>query len=96
MYRTLEDWLDADASRFLGAHMPPTLVIVAHRERFFPAILEQGAKFARRMLELERPADVVIVPGGHIDSISGFGAADDPVLAAVLDFIRNPSRMPPN
>ena len=93
---TSDTWLQADASRFIGPHMPPTLVLLAERERFFPAILEQGAKFARRLLELQRPADVVIVPGGHVSSISSFGMPDDPALAAVLAFVRNPGRIPPD
>lgn len=91
---TIDTWLDADASRHIGAHMPPTLVLLARRERFFPAILEQGAKFVRRLLELQRPADVVVVPGSHVSSIRDFGKPGDPSLAAVLAFIGNAGRMP--
>ena len=94
VHSSADSWLDADPSRFIGQHMPPTLVLLADGERFFPAILEQGAKFARRLLEMRRPADVVIVPGRHVSSISGFGRGGDPVLRAVLDFFRNPGRMP--
>lgn len=94
VHPTADSWLDADPSRTLGPHMPPTLVLLADEERFFPAILEQGAKFARRLLELKRPADVVIVPGGHVSSISDFGTPDDPAMAAVLAFVRNPANAP--
>lgn len=96
VHRTVDSWLDADPSRFLGSHVPPALVLLAERERFFPAVLEQGAKFARRLLELGRPADVVVVPGGHVSSIRDFGKPDDPALAAVLAFIRDPGRRPPD
>lgn len=96
VHPAIESWLDADPSRFLGAHVPPTLVMLAERERFFPAILEQGAKFVRRSLEMQRPADLVIVPGGHVSSISEFGRRGDPALAAVLAFVRDPGRIPPD
>ena len=90
-YASFDDWLDFDASRFLGPHMPPTLVVVAQAERFFPAILEQGAKFVRRMLEMDRPADLVLVPGKHMTSIQNLGAPGDPAFAAIKKFIDNPS-----
>lgn len=96
VHPTADTWLDFDPSRSLGPHMPPTLVLLAERERFFPAVLEQGARFVRRLLELKRPADVVIVPGGHEDSIARFGEPRDPTMAAVLAFIRNPNRVPPD
>jgi acetyl esterase/lipase len=90
-YASFDDWLDFDPSRFLGPHMPPTLVVVAQAERFFPAILEQGAKFVRRLLELDRPADLVLVPGKHISSIQNINAPGDPTFAAIKKFIDDPS-----
>jgi acetyl esterase/lipase len=71
--------------------MPPTLVVIAEAERFFPAILEQGAKFARRLLELQRPADVVIVPGQHMTSIAHIWQKGDGTFAAIRAFIANPA-----
>jgi acetyl esterase/lipase len=90
-YTSFDDWLDFDPSRFLGLHMPPTLVVVAEADRFFPAILEQGAKFVRRLLELQRPADLVLVPGKHMTSIQNIGAPGDPTFAAIKKFIADPS-----
>lgn len=89
-YPTLQAWLDSDPSRFLGPHTPPTLVVVAHAERFFPAVLEQGATFVRRLLELKRPADLVLVPGRHYSSIEHITAPGDPTFAAVKQFIARP------
>jgi acetyl esterase/lipase len=91
-YGTLDERLDSDPSRFIGPHMPPTIVIVAEAERFFPAILEQGAKFVRRLLELKRPADVILVPGKHMTSIANITAADDPTFLAIMRFIENPAK----
>jgi hypothetical protein len=39
-YRSAADLLDANPSFHLGAHVPPTLVIVADDERFMPAVLD--------------------------------------------------------
>ena len=90
-FGTLDERLDSDPSRFIGPHMPPTLVVIAEAERFFPAILEQGAKFVRRVLEAQRPADVVIVPGRHMTSIGNIWQKDDPTFAAIRAFIANPA-----
>jgi acetyl esterase/lipase len=94
-YRTFEDWLDSDPSRFIGPETPPLLVIVAQAERFMPAILEQGAKVVRRSLEMKRPANLVIVPGRHMTSIANFGAPGDPTFAAVKAFVDNPPGVAP-
>ncbi len=90
-FGTLDERLDSDPSRFIGPHMPPTLVVVAEAERFFPAILEQGARFVRRLLEAKRPADVVVVPGRHMKSIGNLWQKDDPTFAAIRTFIADPA-----
>jgi acetyl esterase/lipase len=90
-YGTLDERLDSDPSRFIGSRMPPTLVVVAEAERFFPAILEQGAKFVRRLLEAQRPADLVIVPGRHMTSIGGIGQKGDATFEAIRKFIADPA-----
>lgn len=61
-FSTPENWLAANSSFALGGHVLPTLVVVARAERFFPAIFEQGARYVRRLLEADVPAEVVIVP----------------------------------
>lgn len=90
-YASFEDRLDSDPSRFLGPHMPPLLVVIAHKERFFPATLEQGARLVRRLLEMGRPADVVIVPGKHMTSVENLSTPGDVTFAAILRFIDNPN-----
>lgn len=90
-FGTLDERLDSDPSRFIGPHMPPTLVVLSEAERFFPSILEQGAKFTRRLLEAQRPADLVIVPGRHMTSIENIGKKDDPTFAAIRTFIADPA-----
>ena len=86
-FGTPENWIAANPSYHIGPHTPPTLVVVAEEERFAPAILEQGARFVRRLRGWKVAADVVIVPGRHRSSIATVGAPGDPTLAAVLAFI---------
>jgi acetyl esterase/lipase len=89
-YGTPESWLAANPASYLGAHVPPFLVVVARRERFMPAILEQGSRVVRRLLEHGVPADVVIVPGGHMSSISDLAKSNDPTFNAIRSFIEDP------
>ena len=91
LYGTPENWMDGVPSFHVGEHQPPTLVMVARRERFFPAVLEQGARFVRLALELRRPADLVIVPGTHRSSIEDLGKSGDPAFQAILAFMRAPA-----
>lgn len=86
-----EDWIGANPSYHVGSHAAPFRVVVAREERFHPSILEQGARFVRRLIEADVPADLVIVPGTHMSSIAAIDDPDDPTLATILDFIRDPS-----
>jgi acetyl esterase/lipase len=89
-YSTAENWLAGNPASYVGSHVPPTLVVVAHNERFMPAILEQGSRFVRRLLEAGVAADLVIVPGKHMTSIAGIVNPSDPTFLAVKSFIENP------
>ena len=88
-YGTAENWLSANPAGYIGPQVPPVLVVLSQAERFMPAILEQGARFVRQLLEIGRPADLVIVPGRHMTSIQNVGAPGDPTFAAIIGFIRN-------
>jgi len=91
LYGSAENWIAANPAHHLGPHVPPTLVVVAQRERFFPSILEQGARFVRLLLEADVPANLVIVPGSHKSSIADFGKPGDVTFDAVLSFIADPA-----
>ncbi|MFL6259309.1 MAG: alpha/beta hydrolase [Thermoanaerobaculia bacterium] len=86
-YGTAENWLAANPASFVGPHTPPTLVVVARAERFMPPVLEQGARFVRRLLELGIAADLVLVPGKHMESIAALGKPGDPTFDAIRVFI---------
>lgn len=86
-----EQWIAANPSYHVGPQAAPFRVVVAEAERFHPSVLEQGARFVRRLIEADVPADLVIVPGTHMRSIGNFGRPGDPTFEAVMDFIRDPS-----
>jgi acetyl esterase/lipase len=90
MYGTAEGWISANPAHWIGPDVPPALVIVARAERFFPSILEQGARFVRLLKENDVPADLVIVPGTHLSSIEDLGKPGDPTFAAIRAFVEDP------
>jgi len=89
-FASFDDRLDSDPSRFVGDHVPPTLIVIAEQERFLPPIMEQAAYFVGLLYEALRPADIVIVPGSHISSIADIAKPDDATFAAIVRFIQNP------
>jgi hypothetical protein len=63
-----------------------------NRSVSFPSILEEGAHFVCRMRELQRDADIRILPDRrHITTTTGFADPRDPVANLVADFVRNPA-----
>lgn len=81
----------ADATPWIGRRAPPVLVLVAESERFFPSILEEGARFVRLMRESERPADLRILAGRrHVTTTTGFADPTDAVANLVAEFVRDP------
>lgn len=92
LYGTPEAYLKANPASHVGPGVPPTLVVVAEAERFMPAVLEQGARFVRQLLELDVPANLVIVPGKHMSSIANLDKPGDPTFKAIVRFIDDPRR----
>jgi acetyl esterase/lipase len=91
LYGTLSWRLRANPTAWVGPTAPPFLVLVAESERFFPSILEEGAHFVCRMRELERSADIRILPGRrHITTTTGFQDPTDLVANLVAEFVRDP------
>ncbi|HEY6136949.1 MAG TPA: alpha/beta hydrolase [Thermoanaerobaculia bacterium] len=92
LYGTPEAYLKANPASHIGAGVPPTLIVVAEEERFMPPILEQGARFVRRLLELDVPANLIIVPGKHMSSITNVERPGDATFQAIAAFIDDPRR----
>ena len=91
LYGTLAWRLRANPTAWVGPRAPPVLVLLAESERFFPSILEEGARFVRLMREQQRSADIRIIPGRrHITTTTGFLDPGDPVANLVAAFVRDP------
>jgi acetyl esterase/lipase len=91
IYGTLAWRLRCDPILWISRASPPVLVLVAESERFMPPVLEDGARFVRRMREEGRSADLRILPGRkHVTTTTGFADPADPVAAIVADFVRDP------
>ncbi|MFL6193659.1 MAG: alpha/beta hydrolase [Thermoanaerobaculia bacterium] len=89
-YGTPEAWLSANPASFVDSGVPPALVVLAMAERFMPPVLEQGARFVRRLIEAGVPANLVIVPGDHMGSIAAVAKSGDPTFQAILKLMENP------
>jgi acetyl esterase/lipase len=73
----------------VSEHLPPTLVLIAEAERFFPPILRDAAEFVGRALAQGAEADLVILANRrHMTAIQMMVTADDPAVVTVIDFVR--------
>lgn len=69
--------------------LPPTLVLIAEGERFFPPVLRDGAEFVGRALAAGADADIAILPNRrHMTAIQMMVTVDDPAVVKVTDFVR--------
>lgn len=88
-FETLQARNDAVPSRHVSADLPPTLVVVAEDERFFPPILRDGAEFVGRALSQGATADLVVLPERrHMTAIQMMVTTADPGVQLVADFVR--------
>lgn len=91
VYGTLAWRLRANPTAWVGPAAPPFLVVVAESERFFPSILEEGARFVRLLRERERSADIRIISGRrHVTTTTAFQDPNDPVANLVAAFVADP------
>jgi acetyl esterase/lipase len=69
--------------------LPPTLVLVAEAERFFPPILRDAAEFVGRALVHGADADLAILDNRrHMTAIQMMVTVDDPAVVEVVEFVR--------
>ncbi len=91
LWGSVDARLEANPTRFVGAHVPPILVIVAEGERFAPPILEQGARFVRLILRAGRPADLVVLLGvEHMTTTTEMTRVGHPLTELLDRFVRSP------
>jgi acetyl esterase/lipase len=87
IFPSLEAFRDADPTLHVGAHTPPTLVLVAEAEQKQPPILENAQLFAARMREAGRPVDIDVLPNRmHMTALTMMQDPLDPTFMRVVDF----------
>lgn len=86
---SMEQHNDAVPATHVSEALPPTLVLIAEAERFFPPILRDAAEFVGRALVADAEADIVILDDRrHVTAIRMMVAPDDPAVARIVEFVR--------
>lgn len=89
-FTSLEQRNGAVPALHVSAQLPPTLVLIAEEERFFPPILADVAEFVGRALVAGAEADIVILDDRrHMSAIRMMVTPDDTAVATVAAFVRN-------
>lgn len=86
---SLEQRNAAVPAAHVSARLPPTLVLIAEAERFFPPILRDAAEFVGRALVHGVDADLAILDDRrHMTAISMMVTDDDPAVVKIVEFVR--------
>lgn len=86
---SLEQRNAAVPAMHVGERLPPTLVLIAEAERFFPPILRDAAEFVGRALAAGAEADLAILADRrHMTAIRMMVTAEDPAVVEVMKFVR--------
>jgi acetyl esterase/lipase len=87
-FTSLSQRNDAVPASHITAGLPPTLVLVAEGERFFPPVLRDGAEFVGRAQALSVDADLAILSGRtHRTAIQEMIVPGDPGILLVAGFV---------
>lgn len=87
---SLEQRHAAVPTAHITKRLPPTLVLIADAERFFPPILRDAAEFVgRARAQGVDDVDLAILSNRrHMTAIQMMVTADDPVVVKLLEFVR--------
>lgn len=89
-FLSIEQQNDAVPASHVNENLPPTLILIAEKERFFPPILRDAAEFVGRALSAGA-ADVEIAildDRRHMTAIRRMITKDDPTVMKVVAFVR--------
>lgn len=82
------DWTRYSPNTYFKAKMPPSLFAIGEKD--YPYLLGQMAAARTRLQSLRAPASFLTLPGyRHEDLVLNFGKAGDPLMPAVVDFVRS-------
>jgi len=88
VWKSLDERNRAVPSKFVGKALPPTLILIAEEERFFPPILRDASEFVGRALAAGAEADLVILPDRrHATALEYMANPGDPTMELVVRFI---------
>ena len=87
---SLEQRNSAVPAAHVSERLPPTLVLIADDERFFPPILRDAAEFVGRALaQGAGDVDLAILPDRrHMTAVQMMVAIDDPTVVKIVEFVR--------
>lgn len=90
-YQSLEDKNDAVPANHVDENLPPTLILIAEKERFFPPILRDAAEFAGRGLAAgAKEIDIQILENRtHRSAIEKMTTPQDSAIWLIVNFIQN-------
>lgn len=88
-FTNLQQRNDAVPAVHVTAELPPTLVLIAEAERFFPPILRDAAEFVGRAQAAGAKADLAILADRkHMTAIQMMITPTDPAVVRVASFVR--------
>lgn len=86
---SLEQRNAAVPAAHVSDRLPPTLVLIAEAERFFPPILRDAAEFVGRALARGVDAELALLENRrHMTAIRMMVTTDDPAIVRVIEFVR--------
>lgn len=81
------DWIRYSPSTYFKAKMTPSLFAIGEKD--YPYLIEQMNTARARLQSLHAPASFLTLPGyRHQDLVQNFGKSGDPLMPAVVDFVR--------
>jgi len=88
-FTSLEQRNDAVPAPHVTAALPPTLVLIADSERFFPPVLRDAAEFVGRAQVAGAKADLAILADRkHMSTIQKMVSPTDPTVVQIAAFVR--------
>jgi len=89
-FTSLEQRNDAVPALHVSAELPPTLILIADAERFFPPVLRDAAEFVGRALAAGAEAELAtLADRTHMSAIREMVSPTDPAVSRVAAFVRS-------
>jgi acetyl esterase/lipase len=88
-FTSLQQRNDAVPATHVTAQLPPTLILIAEAERFFPPVLRDAAEFVGRAQAAGAKVDLAILADRkHMTAIQMMVTPTDPAVLHVSAFVR--------